>query len=821
MSLTAYAPIKLTALDESDASSSRADSFLHHDFDTVICFSHLRWDFVLQRPQHLMQRFAAKKRLFFFEEHIPCDHHLPYLEHHAFPDANVVALRPRLPHWWDAEARDKALAGLLDNLLKTIRAPQPLLWFYTPMMFGFARHVEAAGIVYDCMDELSNFRAAPPELRALEADLVTRADIVFTGGYSLYEAKRHLHDNIHPFPSAVDLNHFARARNPAAPDCPDQTAITRPRLGFYGVIDERLDLDLLRQVAQARPDWSLVIVGPVVKISPDDLPRLPNIHYLGGKKYAELPDYLGGWDVALMPFAINEATRFISPTKTPEYLAGGRPVVSTPIVDVIRHYGDIEAVVIAGTPEAFIAACEKFLGMSRQKRAAVQAEADRLLAEISWDRTFGAMSNLIDDAVAQRRARAQPAKANDARPKLVVRPAVRPSNPARHYDAVVVGAGFAGSVLAERLAAGSGKRVLVVDRRPHIAGNAYDHHDAAGILIHRYGPHIFHTKSQQIVDYLSRFTRWRPYEHRVLASVENKLLPIPINRTTLNGLYGLNLHTEEEAAAFLASRAEPIEVKQTSEDVVVSTVGRHLYETFFRGYTRKQWGLDPSELDKSVTSRIPTRTNTDDRYFLDDFQAMPCDGYTRMFENMLDHDDIDLQLGVSYQDIRKEIRTDHTVFTGPIDEYFDYRFGRLPYRSLDFRHETLDQRRFQPVAVVNYPDEQVPWTRITEYKHLTGQIHEKTSISYEFPSSEGDPYYPIPRPENQALYRQYAALAEQSKDVTFVGRLGTYQYYNMDQVVGQALAAYKRLAAREAAGPAKRPLPSVHAAAAALAAGPA
>jgi len=773
--------------------ASMKENLNYTGYDTIICFSHLRWDFVLQRPQHLMRRFAKHKQVFFFEEYIPCDHPLPYLEHHAFPDANVIALRPRLPHWWGARARDQALRELLNILLATIRVSRPLLWFYTPMMFGFARDIEAGGIVYDCMDELSNFRQAPPELRTLETELIHKADVVFTGGHSLYEAKRHLHDNIHPFPSAVDVEHFVKARSRAEPDCPGQAAIPGPRLGYYGVVDERLDLDLLRHVAQARPDWSLVVVGPVVKISPDDLPKLPNIHYLGAKQYAELPDYLAGWDVALMPFAINEATRFISPTKTPEYLAGGRAVVSTPIVDVVRHYGETAAVVIADTPDDFVAGCARLLQASAQERSAAQQDADRLLAGMSWDRTFGSMCRIIGEAVTQRAAQRQASSA--ARPLSY--PAIRPSNRRAAYDAVVVGAGFAGSVLAERLAAGSGRRVLVVDRRPHVAGNAFDQKDAAGILVHRYGPHIFHTNSQQIVDYLSRFTRWRPYEHRVLASVDGQLLPIPINRTTLNGLYGLSLRTEEEAAAFLASRGEPVEVKRTSEDVVVAAVGRHLYETFFRGYTRKQWGLDPSDLDKSVTSRIPTRTNTDDRYFLDSFQAMPRDGYTRMFENMLDHDNIDLELGVAYQDIRKDVRAAHTIFTGPVDEYFDYRFGKLPYRSLEFRHETLDQRRFQPVAVVNYPSEQVPYTRITEYKHLTGQIHEKTSISYEFPCADGDPYYPIPRPQNQALYRQYAALAEKQRDVTFVGRLGTYQYYNMDQVVGQALATYKRLTTRE------------------------
>lgn len=791
--MNAYVPFSLTHLDTT-ISNPQQDAAVN--FDTVVCFSHLRWDFVLQRPQHLMQRMAKQRRVFFFEEYIPCDHPLPYLEHHHFPDSGVTALRPRLPHWWSAEERNEGLKNLLDVLLMTIREPKPLLWFYTPMMFGFSRHIDAAAIVYDCMDELSSFKLAPPELRALERDLVAKADVVFTGGYSLYEAKRHLHDNIHPFPSAVDLDHFAQARTGDPDACADQGQIKGPRLGFYGVVDERLNLDLLRQVAAARPDWSLVVVGPVVKIGHDDLPKAPNIHYLGPKKYAELPVYLAGWDVAMMPFAINEATRFISPTKTPEYLAGGRPVVSTPIVDVVRHYGEIRAVAIADTAEAFISSCEQFL-QARQEWPDIQKEADQLLETISWDRTFSAMVRLIGDSVVNRTAQSRYKPTDVLADRRIAKPTVRPSNRRRHYDVLVVGAGFAGSVLAERMAADSGKRVVVVDRRPHVAGNAFDHQDAAGVMVHKYGPHIFHTNSQNIVDYLSRFTQWRPYEHRVLASVENKLLPIPINRTTLNGLYGLSLQNEDEAAAFLATRAEPVENKRTSEDVVVSTVGRHLYETFFRGYTRKQWGLDPSELDKSVTSRIPTRTNTDDRYFLDSFQAMPLHGYTRMFENMLDHDNIDLQLGVSFQDVRKEVSADHVVFTGPVDEYFDYRFGKLPYRSLAFQHETLDQRRFQPVAVVNYPLQDVPYTRITEYKHLTGQVHAKTSISYEFPCADGDPYYPIPRAENQAVYRRYATLAEGLPDVTFVGRLGTYQYYNMDQVVGQALATYKRLAARD------------------------
>ncbi|AMV07734.1 UDP-galactopyranose mutase [Xanthomonas citri] len=366
-------------------------------------------------------------------------------------------------------------------------------------------------------------------------------------------------------------------------------------------------------------------------------------------------------------------------------------------------------------------------------------------------------------------------------------------NVRRGFDYLIVGAGFAGSVLAERLAAGLGKRVLVVDRRPHIGGNAYDYHDDAGVLIHRYGPHIFHTNAQRIVDYLSNFTQWRPYAHRVLAQVGEQQVPIPINMTTLNRLYGLQLSTEEQAAAFLASRAEPVADIQTSEDVVINQVGRELYETFFRGYTRKQWGLDPSQLDKSVTSRVPTRTNDDDRYFTDTFQQMPLHGYTRMFERMLDHPNIKVMLNTDYREICDELEYDQLVYSGPVDEYFDYCYGKLPYRPLRFEHSTLDQEHFQAVATVNYPDEAVAYTRITEYKHLTGQQHPSTSITREYPSAEGDPYYPIPRAENAELYRRYERLAAETPKVTFLGRLGTYKYYNMDQVVGQALALYKRI----------------------------
>ncbi len=359
------------------------------------------------------------------------------------------------------------------------------------------------------------------------------------------------------------------------------------------------------------------------------------------------------------------------------------------------------------------------------------------------------------------------------------------------FDYLIVGAGFAGSVLAERLANVAGKKVLICDVRPHIAGNAYDHYNEDGILVHRYGPHIFHTNSRDVFDYLSLFTEWRPYQHRVRALVDGQLVPMPINLDTINQLYGLNL-TSFDIDAFFAKVAEPREQIVTSEDVVVSKVGRELYEKFFRGYTRKQWGLDPSELDASVTSRVPTRTNRDDRYFTDTYQAMPLHGYTRMFERMLDHPNIKIMLNTDYREIEKMVPYREMIYTGPIDAFFDYCYGKLPYRSLEFKHETHNTAQFQSAPVVNFPNDYA-YTRVTEFKHLTGQEHTKTSIVYEYPRAEGDPYYPVPRPENGAIYQQYKELADASEGVYFVGRLATYKYYNMDQVVAQALTLFRKI----------------------------
>jgi UDP-galactopyranose mutase len=361
------------------------------------------------------------------------------------------------------------------------------------------------------------------------------------------------------------------------------------------------------------------------------------------------------------------------------------------------------------------------------------------------------------------------------------------------YDYLIVGAGFAGSVLAERLASKGGKKVLLIDKRNHIGGNAYDYYNEHGILVHKYGPHIFHTNSHEVFDYLSQFTKWRAYEHHVLACVDGQFVPIPINLNTINQLYGLNLNSNE-IAEYLKSKAENIVPVRTSEDVVLNAVGKELYEKFFRGYTIKQWGLDPCQLDASVTARIPTRTNKDNRYFADTYQSMPLNGYVAMFQKMLDHPNIHIMLNTDFRDIVNDFNFRTLIYTGPIDQYFEYCFGKLPYRSIQFRFETHDQEVFQSTGTINYPNMHA-YTRITEFKYLTGQKHSKTTVVHEYPTDEGDPYYPIPRPENAAIYKKYQTLAAGISNVHFTGRLGTYKYYNMDQVVAQSLVLAKKLLA--------------------------
>ncbi len=359
---------------------------------------------------------------------------------------------------------------------------------------------------------------------------------------------------------------------------------------------------------------------------------------------------------------------------------------------------------------------------------------------------------------------------------------------------LIVGAGFAGATCARALADAGGK-VLLIDRRPHIGGNAYDRLDAHGVLVHDYGPHIFHTNSERVFDWLSRFTAWLPYEHRVRAVVDGVGHPMPINRTTINGLYGLDLD-EAGIADFLERVREPKAALKTSEDVVLNSVGRDLCDKFFRGYTRKQWGLDLSELAAGVAARIPTRTNDDDRYFTDRFQAMPAAGYTAMFERMLDHPLIEVRTGVDYAELRTTQSFDRTIYTGPIDAFYDHCYGPLPYRSIRFEHEHLaGVARFQEVGTVNYPLDH-DYTRITEFRHLTQQPHAGTSIVREYPCAEGDPYYPVPNPANEARYKRYEALADAETDVHFIGRLAQYRYYNMDQVVAAALALCARLPAK-------------------------
>lgn len=359
----------------------------------LLVFSHLRWDFVYQRPQHLLSRFATGQRVFFWEEPEFRDNALPSLKISPREDLLTVVV-PELPTGGSEQQSWALQQELLAGFLEDEAIEDYICWYYTPMARNFTRNLQPAAVVYDCMDELSAFRGAPPGLTRAEEELFSIADLVFTGGQSLYESKRSRHRSVHLFPSSIDAKHFAKARRPQN-DAVDQSSIPHPRLGYCGVIDERMDVELLTEMAKSRPDWQFIMVGPVVKISDADLPKRENIHYLGSKQYSDLPSYLSGWDVALLPFARNESTRFISPTKTPEYLAAGRPVISTAITDVVRPYGDSGLVSICDTAAQFIDAAERSLSRDLSKEEERLRQVDAFLARSSWDRTFSDMRRLI------------------------------------------------------------------------------------------------------------------------------------------------------------------------------------------------------------------------------------------------------------------------------------------------------------------------------------------------------------------------------------------------------------------------------------------
>jgi len=355
----------------------------------ILCLSHLRWNFVYQRPQHLLTRFARRQRVFYVEEPI-ADAAASYAEISRDP-SGVFVVVPHVPCDLDAIARDREMRTLVDNVVQSHQLTTFVLWYYTPMALAFTSHLRPAAVVYDCMDELSAFAGAPAGLVAAERTLMAKADVMLTGGQSLYEAKRHLHPNIHAVPSSVDAAFFGLARRPQ-PEPADQAAVPSPRIGFFGVLDERLDIPLLAASAAARPDWHFVLVGPVAKIDPATLPTGANLHYLGPKSYESLPSYIAGWDVAVLPFARNDATRFISPTKTPEYLAAGRPVVSTSIRDVVRPYGETGLAAIADTPDGFVAAIAAALVTHGPEATAA---ADRFLSRTSWDATWARVDRLV------------------------------------------------------------------------------------------------------------------------------------------------------------------------------------------------------------------------------------------------------------------------------------------------------------------------------------------------------------------------------------------------------------------------------------------
>ncbi len=370
----------------------------------------------------------------------------------------------------------------------------------------------------------------------------------------------------------------------------------------------------------------------------------------------------------------------------------------------------------------------------------------------------------------------------------------------KQYDIIIVGAGISGAVLAQCYAS-IGKKVLVLEKRDHIAGNCYDYIDENGILVSKYGAHLFHTNEEDVWQYVTRFSEWYDWEHKVLAKVDGRLVPIPVNITTVNALFGLSLASEEQMKQWLEDNRIPIENPKDGHEAVISKVGTELYEKMFRHYTKKQWDKYPEELHASVLERIPVRTNFDDRYFSDKYQALPKGGYTKMFERILDHENIEVMLNTDFFDVREQLGTfDKLFYTGPIDRFFEFRHSldeKLEYRSINFVSETVDAEFFQENSVVNYPGTEVSFTRIVEYKHFGNQKSEKTTIVREYTVDEGDPYYPVPNSRNQAIYEKYKAEADKLADIYFVGRLANYKYFNMDQAFKNALDLFQELEERE------------------------
>ena len=704
----------------------------------LICFSHLRWDFVLQRPQHLMQRFArqppgASSSRSRSRPPPPALSRVPRLRRHR-------GHRRAAPRARSAGAgRRRRCPASLDEMCGAPRGTRPILWFYTPMMCAAGgacrrrrRRLRLHGRA------LANFRFAPPELAAREAELMQRADVVFTGGHSIYEAKREAARNVHAFPSSVDVDALSRGRAPAC-EAPPTGGHPGPRLGYYGVIDERhRPRSDRRRLRRRRPDWTFVMVGPVVKIDPASLPRAPNIHWLGQRPMRELPAYVAGWDVALMPFALNEATRFISPTKTPEYLAAGKPVVSTPVRDVVRSYGDLTGVRDRRRDaEQFVAGCEAAVAAGRRAGWLRGGRRDRWPAHPGTHpcRDGGAGRRRSSDG---RRGRSRPSERRPVRRRRRSRPP---------YDYLVAGAGFAGSVLAERLASASGRRVFVCDTRPHVAGNAYDAPDAAGILVHRYGPHIFHTNREEIVAYLSRFTAWRPYEHRVLArrrrqaaadadqphDPQRALRPRSFRRR------GRRARCWPPAPSRSTDRDRPRRGRRAGRP--------GLYRTFFEGYTRKQWGLDPVRARQvgdragSRRARRPTTAISSTRY--------PGDAARRVHADVREHARSSAhpprRLGIDYRGVAQGAARRATIYTGPIDAYL-----RPPLRRAALPQPRVPSRDARPPSSSSRSRSSTipPKTSLHADHRIQASDRAEPSarraISYEFARTDGEPYLSDP-----------------------------------------------------------------------------